>query len=259
MAKEFPRRLKRLSGPDLIQSVGKLSGRIAERFPDRGLARDTHDFASHAQAFVKEANGLSKRNRLVESGIAFLALVGFGGALFVLAQIPWIEIEFSHKQEFFQAMQGIDAAIHIAISVALVIVFVANRERRRKRKIAFNGLTTLRNFAYVIDSHQLDKDPAAFAAGLPVTASSPKRDLEPPELLRYLDYCSELLSFVSKFAALYGQEFRDSAVIEAIDDIDMLTGTLSNKIWQKIAMLNSFMAHAHCGGYAKQSSIEVVA
>jgi hypothetical protein len=238
----------------LIHSVSKLADRIAERFPDRGLTRDAHEFASHAQAFVTEANCLSKRNLLVESGMAFLALVGFGGAIFVLAQIPWIEIEFNHKQEFFQATQGIDAALHIAISVALVIFFVANRERRRKRKIAFNGLITLRNFAYVVDSHQLDKDPAAFAAGLPATASSPKRDLQPPELLRYLDYCSEMLSFVGKFAALYGQEFRDPAVIEAIDDIDMLTGTLSSKIWQKIAMLNSFMAETNSGGYAKQAS-----
>ena len=259
MLREYPRRLKRLSGPDLIVSVQKLSHRISERFPDRGLTKDATDFAGYAGAFVKEADSLSKRNLPVEIGIAALALLGFGGTAFVLAQIPWIEIEFNQKQEFFQAMQGIDAAIHIAVSVALVIFFVANREARRKRRIAFNGLIILRNFAYVIDSHQLDKDPAAFAAGLPATTSSPKRNLQPPELLRYLDYCSEMLSCVSKFAALYGQESRDRAVIEAVDDIDMLTGMLSGKIWQKIAMLNDFMAHTHSGGYSKQAPIPVAA
>jgi hypothetical protein len=103
-----------------------------------------------------------------------------------------------------------------------------------KRKKALRGLHSLRVFAHVIDMHQMNKDPAATAANLPRTRSSPDRDLTPKELLRYLDYCSEMLSVISKFAALYAQNFPDPVALEAVNEIEQLTSSLSSKIWQKI-------------------------
>jgi len=60
------------------------------------------------------------------------------------------------------------------------------------------------------------------------------------ELTRYLDYCSEMLSLTSKLAALYAQELPDGVVIDAVNEIENLTGNLSRKIWQKISIVESF-------------------
>lgn len=228
-----------LDESEVIKSAIKLKDRVAERFPERGLTREASRIGEYAHALAKEARSLAKRNILADIVIGALTLAGFTVTVFILARIPWIEIEFQKKQEFFQAMQGISAAIHVAISVGLVIFFVANREARKKRKKALRGLHSLRAFAHVVDIHQMNKDPAAIAANLPPTRSSPTRSLTPRELLRYLNYCSEMLSILSKFAALYAQNFPDPVVLEAVNDIEELTSLLSNKIWQKIMVLNS--------------------
>ena len=59
------------------------------------------------------------------------------------------------------------------------------------------------------------------------------------ELGRYLDYCSELLSLVSKIAALYVQRFDDEVVLGAVNEVETLTNGLSRKIWQKIMILDT--------------------
>ena len=58
------------------------------------------------------------------------------------------------------------------------------------------------------------------------------------ELIRYLDYCSEMLSLTGKLAALYMQDMRDPVIIESVNEIEDLTTSLSRKIWQKIMVLN---------------------
>jgi hypothetical protein len=58
------------------------------------------------------------------------------------------------------------------------------------------------------------------------------------ELIRYLDYCTEMLSLTGKLAALYMQNMRDPVIIEAVNEIEDLTTGLSRKIWQKIMILN---------------------
>ena len=62
------------------------------------------------------------------------------------------------------------------------------------------------------------------------------------ELGRYLDYCSELLSLISKIAALYVQRFDDEVLLGAVDEVESLTSGLSRKIWQKIIILDSATA-----------------
>ncbi len=229
---------------EVINSAIKLKNRVAERFPQRGLTREASRLGEYAHALAKEARSLARRNIAADVAIGALTLLGFAGTVFILARIPWIEIQFAKQQEFFQAMQGVSAAIHVAVSVGLVVFFVASRETRLKRKKALQGLHSLRAFAHVVDIHQMNKDPAAIAANLPRTRSSPDRDLTPRELLRYLNYCSEMLSVISKFAALYAQNFRDPVVLEAVNDIEELTSLLSNKIWQKIMVLNTSLEYS---------------
>jgi len=232
-----------LNEDEVIKAAIHLKNRVAERFPDRGLTREATRLAEYAHAIAQEARMLAKRNVLADLAIGAMTVMGFAVTVFILARIPWIEIQFAKQQEFFQAMQGVSAAIHVAISVALVIFFVTSRATRMKRKKALRGLHSLRAFAHVVDSHQMNKDPAAMAANLPPTRSSPDRDLNPRELLRYLEYCSEMLSLISKFAALYAQSIRDPVIFDAVNDIEQLTASLSNKIWQKIMILHSSLPH----------------
>ncbi|MEL7482692.1 MAG: hypothetical protein AAGJ29_14180, partial [Pseudomonadota bacterium] len=60
-----------------------------------------------------------------------------------------------------------------------------------------------------------------------------------PKLMRYLDYCTEMLSLTGKLAALYMQDIRDAVVIQAVNEIEDLTSGLSNKIWQKLQILHN--------------------
>ena len=55
---------------------------------------------------------------------------------------------------------------------------------------------------------------------------------------RYLDYCSEMLSVLSKVAALWSHASADSEVLRAVDQIENLTTGLARKIWQKMMILS---------------------
>jgi hypothetical protein len=63
------------------------------------------------------------------------------------------------------------------------------------------------------------------------------RDLTNEQLMRYLDYCAEMLSLTGKLAALYAQYFPDATVVAAVNDVEQLTTNLSRKIWQKIVLV----------------------
>jgi len=99
----------------------------------------------------------------------------------------------------------------------------------------------LRALAHVIDMHQLTKDPEMVFRRHQATEVSPTHNMTALELNRYLDYCSEMLSIVSKIGALYVQSFPDSQALTAVDDIESLTNGLSRKIWQKIMILDRYL------------------
>jgi hypothetical protein len=58
------------------------------------------------------------------------------------------------------------------------------------------------------------------------------------ELQRYLDYCSELLSLIGKTAVLYAQQLPDEVVLSSANELEQLCSSLSQKIWQKLIILN---------------------
>ena len=61
-------------------------------------------------------------------------------------------------------------------------------------------------------------------------------------LMRYLDYCSELLALAGKVAALYAQTSRDATVVAAVNELEQLTSSLAQKIWQKINIVQALVA-----------------
>lgn len=71
------------------------------------------------------------------------------------------------------------------------------------------------------------------------TANSPQRPMSRFELMRYLDYCAEMLALIGKLAALFADRMRDSVVISAVNDIEDLTNGLGRKIWQKITIVGA--------------------
>lgn len=111
-----------------------------------------------------------------------------------------------------------------------------NLETRIKRARALRAIYELRSFAHVVDMHQLTKDPDYYRGGIIQTRHSPKRELTLPQLMRYLDYCSETLSITSKIAALYVQQFSDAVVLAAVSDVETLCDGLSRKVWQKMTI-----------------------
>jgi hypothetical protein len=138
---------------------------------------------------------------------------------------------------FFQTTESVANEF---ILLAIVSLFLGNLEVRYKRRIALRSLHSLRNFAHVVDMHQLTKDPVVLlSTTYEPTASSPTRSMSPIDVTRYLDYCSELLSIVGKLAALHLQYVQDPVVLESVSDLEALTQGLTNKIWQKIISVHS--------------------
>jgi hypothetical protein len=114
------------------------------------------------------------------------------------------------------------------------IASLVTLENRLKRGRALKALHELRAMAHIIDLHQLRKDPT-----LPGGAGPPAEPpLTEPQTARYLDYCSDLLALISKTAAWYGQQFPDPIALQAVDQVEGLTAGLSQKIWQKIMLLD---------------------
>jgi hypothetical protein len=136
-------------------------------------------------------------------------------------------------------VQSIEAAINTAVLAALGLTALIRLEARIKRQRVARSLHGLRSVIHVIDMHQLTKDPVALMPGYEPTAASPDRPLNAQSLLRYLDYCSELLAITGKLAALYAQAVNDEGVASAVNDIESLGSNLSRKIWQKITLLQT--------------------
>lgn len=250
MAKNRTPVLETLDPRDVTAKVQTLARRVAERFPTRGLTQAVMDLAGNAAAIADDARSLSRRNPYLQFMTGVLLLSGLAAAVYVLGRAVSLNLEVPAEikfYEFFSAIQGVEAIIHIIALTAGGMYFLVTLDRRARRQRALEGLYSLRAYAHVIDIHQLNKDPSALAAGLAPARSSPDRDLPPRELLRYLDSCSEMLAMISKLAALYAQYSRDPVVMDTVNGVEMLTTSLSNHIWQKIAVLNASLAHGREG------------
>jgi hypothetical protein len=165
--------------------------------------------------------------------VGAIVVAGLAGSAWVATAL----LESRTDSDLYGQLQGIDAFFNIALLAGASILFLVTMEARVKRQAALKDLHVLRSLVHVIDMHQLTKDPTALMSGATDTNKSPRRTLTPFELTRYLDYCSELLSLTAKVAALYAQSSTDPAVIEAANDLERLTTNLSQKIWQKITLV----------------------
>lgn len=217
-------------------TIERLHDRIWERFPDAGLTRiaaELVEVARQNEVVIVQLRQPIWWVRML-AALALLALLGL--AVWII--FSFAQIANSRSVSFTDLLQAVDSAINELIFLALAVFFLSSLEARFKRRNALRMLHRFRSLAHVLDMHQLTKDPEHVLRPVTTTASSPTRQLTRSELTRYLDYCSELLSLVSKLAALHAQDLQDAVVLEAVNDVESLTADLSRKVWQKITILD---------------------
>ncbi|MBA2126478.1 hypothetical protein DLM45_09630 [Hyphomicrobium methylovorum] len=222
-----------LDADKVIATLDKLGLRISQRFPGSGLSRVCEDLISLAKQTSKRIEYVSRPNWGMRILLFVLVASVIGSLAFLVSQAT----AFKGTDEWSEALQGLDALFNIAVLLGGAAFFMSTLETRWKRARALSALHELRSIVHVIDMHQLTKDPSMMGAAR--TSDSPHRDLDPFSLMRYLDYCSEMLSLTAKCAALYAERLSDAVVVDTVGDIERLTSELSSKIWQKITMVQS--------------------
>ena len=216
----------------IIVTLERLELRIGERFPNSGLSRLCHAIADTARTAADKAAAIARPDFRLR--ILFGALVACGlAALLVMV----LQLDYARGADsVYSVLQGVDSGFNIIVLVGAAVLGVARQEKASKRAKALKDLHELRSLMHIVDMHQLTKDPSVTTGHGPRTSSSPVR-LTPFELTRYLDYCSEMLSLTAKIAALYAQSTSDDVVINTVNDLEQLAVNLSEKIWQKIALV----------------------
>jgi hypothetical protein len=218
----------------LVETMDDLGRRIAERFPESGLNQLAGELRQIVNEAVRTVERIRRPNLFLRAGVAVL-IAGLAALVVRIA----LELRWSpdHFREGPSLVQFTDSSLTSIVFLSAGIAFLVTLERRRKRTRALKAFHELRAMAHIIDLHQLRKDPERFFELKPEEAPASRVLLPPEEMAHYLDHCSELLSVISKIAALYVQDFPDSAALDAADQIETLTTGLSRKIWQKISLM----------------------
>jgi hypothetical protein len=225
-----------LDAAKIEQTIETLQKRIEERFPGRGLGRLCTELLTIAREDRQRLSWVARPNLWLRSGVAVTLVLGIAALVWSAMSLSAARMEV--EVEAFNIIQGIEAVLNVVALAGAAIWFLLNLESNMRRDQVLADLHELRSIAHVVDMHQLTKDPTVLAANYTGTASSdhaPK--MSEFELVRYLDYCTEMLALTGKLAALYMQGVRDPVIIETVSEIEDLTGNLSRKIWQKIMIL----------------------
>ncbi|WP_232792924.1 hypothetical protein [Caulobacter hibisci] len=219
----------KLEAGKVVETLDHLQARIAERFPDSGLARVCAQLTATARETARRARRLSRPNLAV----ALIVAGAVALPVWLAIHMDWLAVV--RDRDLLRIADGLEPAVNLTLLSAGAVWFLLSLEARWKRARVHKALHELRSFAHVVDMHQLTKDPTLVLG--PRTASSPAREMSRFELARYLDYCAEMLALTAKLAALYAGENDDPAIVAAVNDIETLTSDLGRKIWQKIMIL----------------------
>jgi len=224
---------RRLDADKVIATIDRLERRISERFPDASLGKAADELLRIARESAQRVEELKRPNIPLRGGIALL-LIGLVAVLSNL--IPALRLSWK-IQGGTELIQTLDAVLESVFFLGGGSLFLVTLESRLKRRRALAVIHELRSLAHIVDMHQLTKDPEQLLVGGPRTASSPVRTMTDFQLMRYLDYSSELLALTAKVAALYVEGLADPVVLAAVDEVEDLTDGFSRKIWQKITLL----------------------
>lgn len=220
----------------ILATIYRLHKRIEERFPHSGLLKVCKEL-------IKEGEKNKENLQKLTGPIWWLRGLSIFAIIVVLSLVVVTIVQLTRQMEpgaegWVEWIQVIESVVNELIFLAIALFFLISTEIRVKRSRTLKALHKLRNIAHVIDMHQLTKDPVYVLANAKPTASSPERSMSSFQLVRYLDYCTEMLSLCSKLSALYGQYINDGTILTAVNEMETLANSLSAKIWQKIMILD---------------------
>ena len=224
---------QRLRAEPVKTTVDRVQARIAARFPDRNLRL----VAGELSAAVDE---LLIRPRTRWYGLLRVAsriAMGLIGLLLVVGVVLLFQQPGPQAGNAWNWVSIAESSINDVVFAGIAIYFLWQLPDRVQRSHDLRALHRLRSLAHVIDMHQLTKDPERFRTDFRATDESVDLGMTPAELGNYLDYCSELLSLVSKTAALFAEDTTDQTVLSTVEGLESLTTGMARKIWQKIALL----------------------
>ena len=199
--------------------------RIKAKFPDSGLSRVAAELVSMVEEAGIRAEAIHRPNWPLRVGVVLLSLgAGAGPAA-------------GHLVAGEDRPEGRDGALHVRrVGAAGLLLLrgggplfgVAGNPPEAAPRLS--ALHELRAMAHVVEMHQIAKDPVGLLAGGAAAKPDGREQTTktPEELNRYLNYCNELLSIISKIAALYVQDFPDAPTVGAEDQVENLCSGISH-------------------------------
>jgi len=224
-----------LDSQKILKTISLLRKRIEERFSGSSLSMVCGDLAAIARDSDDTIADIHKNRPGYRLAVFVFVAAVLGCSAFGLCGLRTSSQEIT----VVLLLQVLDAVFNIVILVGGAIIFLVSIENRTKRKRIVRAINKLICLAHVIDAHQLTKDPSYLDESVIQTTHSPKRNMTAFELGRYLDYCSEMLSMVSKVGFLYVQNYNDPTATKLVRDLEEMTNGLSRKIWQKIIIIQN--------------------
>ncbi len=223
----------------IIETQRLLRERIARRFPGSGLSGVAAELQTVAEEAAVRAEKIRKPNISLRISVALLLLSALA-SVFMMARSLQVRADL---WEVMNLVQFIEAGLGAIVFLSVAVLFLMTLELRLKRSRALAAIHELRAIAHVVDMHQVAKHPDGLIhRGGPAVSPSPLRTTKTLfELNRYLNYCTELLAIISKVAAIYIQGFPDANSVAAVDQIETLCSGLSQKISQKIIVLEQIL------------------
>jgi hypothetical protein len=210
-----------LRADKLIETSERVASRVIGRFPDAGLGKVACTIAEVTRNAIERSEKIREPNWWLRGGLIALAVFVLLGATAVALQLSDQGTPLTRISEFLRLTAP--GAAYLGAG----IFFLVTLETKLKRGRAVQALHELRSLAHIIDMHQLSKDPDCAEGSV----------YDRQGMLKYLQFCSEMLALISKIGQLYVEDFPDGTTLAAVDQLESLTTGLSQKIWQKIMIL----------------------
>jgi hypothetical protein len=210
----------------LIETADRLASRVVGRFPESSLGKVAVVVAEAARDAIKTAEKINRPNWWLRGGLIGLA---------VLVLVVAVVVAILLRDQTTLVQRVTEALRLVPLYLGAIVVFFWTLEVRFKRARAVKAIHELRGLAHIVDMHQLSKDPECPSEGDPAYNT-------PDAMTQYLHYCSELLAILSKVGQLYVEDFPDGTTLASVDQLERLATGLSQKIWQKLMILERIRA-----------------
>ncbi|MCL2423232.1 MAG: hypothetical protein FWD11_04970 [Micrococcales bacterium] len=236
-----PGRFDRLDAIHVEATLERLRERIATAMPGRHLA----DVADEVRrVVVKIESGARHARRRAVIRVVSQVSIWFLVVLIVAGVVSAIHAGLGADEAVhgFEWLSVVKSGVNDVVFAAVAIWFLQSLPERVERRRRLGILYRLRSLAHVTDMHQASKHTAVKDSAVKDTAVKdpdglPHPPMDSETLVRYLEFCSDLLTLTAKAAALCGENTTDAVVLDTVSEIETLTASMSRKIWQKISII----------------------